>query len=144
MTVVAIKDGIVATDSAAHTARGLYVGTVRKIARSPEGHVIACSGTALSVAAMLHWVESGLVGSPGTDPEEYHALLVRPDGSVCEVGGDGLLVQVDAPFHASGSGRELAIAAMACGKSAEEAVQIACRWHGACGEPVQTLRLGGE
>lgn len=45
------------------------------------------------------------------------------------------------PFIAFGSGRDYAMAAMHLGKSAKEAVKIACLFDTTCGMGVDTLRL---
>jgi hypothetical protein len=49
--------------------------------------------------------------------------------------------QMDAPFYVAGSGGSLAMGAMAHGATAEEAVQIACKYDTKTCEPVHVLRV---
>jgi ATP-dependent protease HslVU (ClpYQ) peptidase subunit len=48
---------------------------------------------------------------------------------------------VEHGFWAFGSGRDFAIAAMACGKSAREAVEIACQFDTGCGLGVDVMQI---
>jgi len=55
---------------------------------------------------------------------------------------DGPL-HLEAPFFASGSGRFLAMGAMAAGASAEQALQIACDMDQGTSGPVHSFKVTG-
>lgn len=144
MTTIVYSQGILATDSAC-SAGGTMIGTLRKMARNAQGYLVATAGATLSCAAVMRWVEHGMdEPGPSIDDDEFSALLIRPDGTVCLLGGDGIQVPIDAPYHVLGSGRDIALGALAMGASAENAVQIACRFDTASREPVQVMRLVEE
>lgn len=142
MTTIAYRDGILCTDSACTSSQGILLGTVRKLGRAPDGSLIAAAGKSMACAVVVAWAESGMEGSPNVSDDDFGAILVRPDRTVHHLSGDGSTVQIDAPFHAEGSGYQIALGAMAAGASAEEAVQIACKLDGKSREPVQLIRLG--
>lgn len=50
-----------------------------------------------------------------------------------------MTMRVDSAFHAVGSGRDFAIAAMHYGKSAREAVELACLYDVSTGLPLTEI-----
>jgi len=54
---------------------------------------------------------------------------------------EGLFLPNARPYHAVGSGRDYALAAMYCGKTAEEAVHIAMKFDNGTGGSVDTWSL---
>lgn len=141
MTTIAIRGREIATDSAT-TLGTIVTGTVRKHA-AYKGYVVVAAGGMLACATVFQWVEGGMKsGALDVSDDDFSALLVHPDGAVFQLGGSGLQVPIHAPFYALGSGREIALGAMAAGADPERAVQIACRLDGASREPVHVMRLG--
>ena len=146
MTVIAIKDGIIAADS--RVMRGdVIVGTTIKIARGPYC-VAGATGAAGFTYAFLAWVRDGM------DPAK------RPMGKSVDNWTDtGVVVYsnypgrfhvydaadpphfIDADLFAIGIGSFEARGAMAAGISPCEAVDIACRFACQCGPPIMYLDL---
>lgn len=141
LTTIAYSRGVLAADSAS-TSNGILCGVVTKLARSPDGHIAAVAGSTLDCAAIRRWVAGGLIGETGVSGNDSSGLLIKPDGSVHLLGSDGALAPIEAEYHATGSGWQIALGAMAAGASAEEAVRIACRLDGGSCEPIHVMRLG--
>src|SRR3990172_4095652 len=144
MTTIAYRDGIVAADSqetwdteGGGVSKHKCVKLFRKQVRSeiegepPHDVIIATAGATFSGMVFVDWYGSGkeipdsLVH--GTEDEgDFDALILTPKGlfianRYCRP------VKIEDKFIAVGSGRTAAIAAMLCGKTAVEAVQIAMK-----------------
>lgn len=143
MTTFAYRDGVLAADSAACTNTGLRSGSVRKLFRGPRNTMVATAGGAGDCVAFERWFTGGQDGAWEAKDKDagFAALVVDGDGDVLCYGADGNAYRVDAPFFARGSGGELAMGAMAMGASAEEAIEIACRYDVWSGGPVQVERV---
>ena len=140
MTVIAIKDGVLACDSGVF-AGGCYAGSIAKAALTPGGGVVAGAGEAGAVAALLAAALRGEVVDKVA--EGTWCLRLEPDGTVLALDGphEGWF-RFDAPFAALGSGANVALGAMAAGASAERAVEIACEWAEGCRGPVRIFKAG--
>jgi hypothetical protein len=142
MTVIAIRDGIMAVDSnIAHD--GCVSGEVIKWRAVPDfrggGYVAGAGRAAKTAKAIEDFVNSG--AAPDADS---HLLHLKQDGSVatCE---DGIWYSFDAPFYAEGSGAFLAMAAMHAGATAKEACEIAVKMRPSeCGGTIHVLRVGDK
>lgn len=143
MTIVAYRNGILAADSAIY-AGSVYAGIMLKLARSPYGTIAGAAGRTGICVRFRKWIEGGLSGDfdPKSDESDFGAILAEPDAPVMRMQNDGVMVQIDGPFHAEGTGEGLALGAMAAGASAEEAVRIAIEYDAYCGGPISILRLG--
>jgi hypothetical protein len=77
------------------------------------------------------------------DGEGAHGLLVnRTTGEVFTLAGKNAVPRkIEEAFHATGSGRDYAVAAMALGKTAAEAVSLAARFDVFTGEPVDVVQV---
>lgn len=157
MTVIAYKDGVMAGDSAWSlcgedaTHDGLIVNSMNKLTRLRSGALYGGAGSSddrqlldllqdVSTAARMPDVRK----LRGTLQEGVHALLVLPDGSIWEVEtgeDDGGVMPVNRTWHAVGSGRALAMGAMAVGASARHACEVACDFNTYCRLPITTLKL---
>lgn len=145
MTTIAMRDGVIAADSGT-TAGGIYVGAMRKITRLADGRLLAATGSIGDGRAVDSWLNAG--GDPDKKPkiddDGYDALCLSPDGSAWRIDSSLTFFQLDAPFHAVGSGFELALGAMAHGATAAEAVKIACRLDTRSREPIHVEALDGR
>ena len=140
MTTIAFKDGVLAADS--HIAcGGLRSGTAQKIFEHGGG-AIAGAGAYAEFLRFKDWIVDGADPEKRPELKESDLIWIKPDGSVVEFEPTGQLAY-EAPFYALGSGRELAIGAMAAGASAEEAVRIAIDWSQGSGGEVQIALVGG-
>lgn len=146
MTVIAWDGQTLAADRQADC--GGMKHPVRKIFRVRDG--LAGTSGDLSVGMeMLAWYEAGAV------PEAYPANNRDPSqGSVLTVirmdGGRPMAFcyesspwpfRCEGPFMARGSGAPEATVAMACGKTAPEAVMLAQEFNATCGLGVDVLEF---
>lgn len=143
MTIICVRDGVMAVDSAV-SSNSSRVGTARKWCAVPDslgGGYAAASGS-LAPATEARRL---LVAGEALDPlkgsgEEFSVLHLRADGRVREF-DNGFWIEFDAPFYVLGSGSQVARGALAAGASAERAAEIACDLCDGCGGPVTVLRL---
>lgn len=156
MTVIAYKDNIMACDSCWATQEGLQEISLTKIRRLKSGGLLggAGEGDARDVELLLENVKSEKDLPLRSKLQElridWTGLLVLPDGSVWTVATSDTPDKKDAEvgvcqfnrgFASVGTGAELAIGAMAAGKSAYEAVKIVCDWDIHCRPPIHALRF---
>lgn len=143
MTTVALKDGVIAADRLI-TNRDIVVGLQKKlfVATGPGGpYVHASVGECGHDDAVGLWIARGMSLSEIPDIGEHgHAVVVWRAG--LRILTDGVMFEPgEAPFHAWGNGRDIALGAMAAGASAEEAVEIACRFDVYSRGPVDVIRI---
>lgn len=134
MTTIAYRDGVLAADSQV-TAGTTKVGRMTKCGRLPGGYRWAFCGSSQLLWTFVKWCQRALESNEphpwdGDAPQwsredDAAGILIHPDGAASEYEGRGWL-RVDAPFLAWGSGDKIAIGAMAAGKTAAEAVEVAC------------------
>jgi len=143
MTVIAWDGKTLAADKRGTVAGMAY--PVTKIYRA-RGHLVAFSGNAGHAAELLAWFElNGPHAAYPKRPEDEDAagmLVIDPKGRVLMYSPlSSLPVLIEAPFFARGAGRDYAMAAMHLGKSAREAVEIACVYDINCGNGVDVFTL---
>lgn len=143
MTTIAYRDGVLASDSRATSDNIITSAATRKIVKA--GRVLAAvCGTSAMGRDFLCWVERGCVGDMPSvvherNPEwSFWAFLSTPEGNflVQECG----MVRVHGDYFAMGTGRELALGAMAHGATAEEAVAAAIKHDNGSGGPIRSVR----
>lgn len=147
MTVIAYRDGVLATDSGQWQDQIIVSTSHQKIYRLPEGMLLAGCGRACDVASCVEWVRDGM--RPGERPakdedKRFGAFLI--DGR----NAPPLIIEWDfrpyratnAPFWAKGAHIEFMLGAMAAGSSAEEAVALAVKWGDSAEGAVQVARFG--
>lgn len=139
MTTIAYRDGVMAADSLS-TSDGIAMGTVAKAIRREDGAMCGAAGSTSLIRALLAWFENGEGGDkPDLKDNGAQALIIRPTGSTEWHDEFGFHV-ISAPFFAIGSGRDVALGAMAAGASAEEAVEHAIRFDINSGGPIVVVR----
>lgn len=145
MTVIA-WDGVMLAADKLGDAGGMR-RTATKIRRLSNGMLFASAGTASRSRAMMEWIA---LGAQKRDipafqlTEEYQdTFVVHPDGSVWVYTMSTLPFEMVNQFHAIGSGRAYAMAAMYLGCTAEKAVRVASEFDMYCGNGVDVLRLDG-
>lgn len=150
MTTIAYKDGVIASDSRAtydDWTKSKCVKLYRaksKIDPVKGDVIVATAGHSSASLLFLDWLEVG--GEPRlhdrgvNEMNEFECLIVHKSGVWI---GDRLcrLEVLEEEFWAAGSGRQAALAAMHCGKSAVEAVRIACRIDSFSGGRVVSMSL---
>lgn len=142
MTVIAWDGRTLAADKRV-SFQGLAL-TTTKITRA-NGCLVGLCGDGPSSQQMLEWFRAGAV------PEDLPAcqrsddwgslLVIRPNGAVHKYERGPYPLALEDRAVAIGSGRDFALAAMHCGKSAREAVEIACIYECGCGNGIDTLQL---
>lgn len=132
MTVIAWDGHALAADKQA-TDCGLG-RTVTKIHRIGDLLVSSC-GNCSHGRALIDWVRKGRVIAdfPKAGNDGRATLLVIENGRVKSYEEGPHPIELEDTFYACGSGRDYAMAALALGKTAVEAVQLACRFDTDCG-----------
>lgn len=137
MTTIAWDGKTLAADTLAH---GSAILKVHKLHRLSDGSMFGAAGSCQEVMAVRDWLNGG---EKPSDLENFEALIIRR--GVVEILGMRLMREpVLEPFWVIGSGSHLAIAAMALGKSAIDAVRLAARFDLYTGGPVEFMRLGKQ
>jgi ATP-dependent protease HslVU (ClpYQ) peptidase subunit len=148
MTTIAYKDGVLACDSA-WSEDSRIIGLITKIKRLDTGVLYGAAGAG-DDRALLTLLQK--VREPDDLPScddlwnihsDISALVVFPDQSVYLVytGSEDCGVMPLGEPAAVGSGKWLAIGAMEAGKSAVDAVKIACKRDCHSKGPVHSLAL---
>lgn len=143
MTVIAWDGKTLAADKQSTNCG--YASTVTKIYRVPGG-VVGLAGNAPHAMALLDWFMNGMKPEQWPKPfnDDYaSALFVAADGQIHKYAGDcgPFPERIESKSTAIGCGRDYALAAMYLGKSAFEAVQVACALDVSCGQGIDTLTL---
>lgn len=110
----------------------------------PREHILGICGDVYAAMVFVNWYGSGKprteIFDYMTEDEEF-GILVWTGKKLYEVNRLCTFVEVEDRFHAIGSGAAYALGAMACGKTAPEAVRIACRYDGYSGLPIVSMQL---
>jgi len=125
MTTIAWDGHTIAADSAA--SAGNRTVSVCKLWKLSDGRVVGGAGTLADVIAAVDWLASGSQKKlkPAVDADSS-LLVVTPQGRCFEYGSDLRPIELLDTHTAIGSGSDYALGAMAAGKTAEQAVAIAC------------------
>jgi ATP-dependent protease HslVU (ClpYQ) peptidase subunit len=103
-----------------------------------NGHLVGCAGSAAQNRAFIEWF--GNQSKPFPEFGDSHALVIRPDGTAWFYEGSNSPLQICGKA-AIGSGGDFALAAMATGANAIEAVKIAEQLDIYCGGEIKSLKL---
>lgn len=143
MTVIAYDGKTISADKRA--TNGGLCRTVTKLYRLTDGSVAAFAGGLANGTEMKAWLEAG------ADPEKFpESQKSKDDWNTFIHHKNGLLMVYETSpqpllfedrLFASGSGRDFALAAMHCGRSTAEAVEIASLFENGCGNGVDTLEI---
>lgn len=134
MTTIAWDGKTLAADK--QMTNGTLRGQTTKI-RRVGGEVLAWTGDQDSGEALAAWYEAGADParwpSCQKDKDAWARLIVARPAGVFTYEREPVAVRIENPFFAWGSGRDFAIAAMHCGRSACEAVELASLYDTASG-----------
>ncbi len=152
MSIVAVRDGVIAADSGCHGA-GLKT-SMRKLLRQ-KNVAIGWAGNWVDGKAFADWYFAGadLEKPPARHNREgsgqqvdFVALVLRPEG--WEYWFEWLIPETSRdilePFYAIGTGAQAAMAAMHMGASAVEAVEVTCAVADGCALPAVHEVIGAE
>jgi hypothetical protein len=104
----------------------MVAGYVNKLVKTSVG-VAGIAGIAVAERAFIEFLETGKKPDGSDDLDDFTALVLKPDGTVDLYCAFNVIQTTKSDFPvAIGSGSEIAVGAMMAGKTAEEAVAIAC------------------
>lgn len=116
-----------------------------KVRRLKDGGLVGSCGSLSDILKVHRWAESGFSAKDrpdfGDNEAEFESLVVRGDGATFILDENLELMQFEDDFLAIGSGGTYATAAMACGKSVVEAVELAARFDPGTGGPVDVFHV---
>ena len=145
MTTIAVRDGVMAADTLGNV--GGRICKSKKLFRLADGGVVGFSGVWTDGKLFVDWYNSGANRDEapnwriqGDEKVDFDALVLLPTGFY-QWSYDLIADEMFDEFWAIGSGAAAAMAAMACGKTAEEAVYIAQEVDMYTGGDVETMRL---
>lgn len=142
MSIIAWDGRTIAADKQATNNGFRHVTT--KLHRSRCGvFVFAYTGDQDSAEGVRHWFEEGADADKypayQNDEKRWARLIVLTEQSMCIYERTPYPLAVEDSFMAWGAGRDYAIGALACGKSAREAVEVACRFDISCGMGIDEI-----
>lgn len=143
MTCIAWDGKTLAADK--RSCENGIIGTVTKIHRV-NGSLVGGSGANAFISQMIQWVRDGrkVKDFPDAqrDKDDWQPfLLIETDGRIAFYDRTPYPTWFEQQHYAIGSGRELARAAMYLGKTAREAVEVACALDCGCGNGIDVLEL---
>jgi len=145
MTTIVYRDGVMAADSRAYKDRYTSLGVKMKIRRLRNGTLVGCSTSNNGMPeAVTAWYDEGMPNGPKglqdlfsmTEKPGFELIAVDRDGIATYIDGTCLPTSAKAPYHAIGSGDGYALGAMAAGKTAPQAVLIACQFDCLSAPPI--------
>lgn len=144
MTVIA-WDGLIMAGDKRTNFGGLHA-TTTKVHRLPDGSLAGCAGNTAQIAEMVHWLAQGadvgkIPASQRDAKECVSMLVVYPNGHLWQYENTPYPIRIENKFWAIGSGRDFAMAAMRLGRSALDAVALACELDMNCGNGIDALTL---
>lgn len=149
MTTIAYRNGILAADTGVYS-NGFCEARVSKIRKLTTG-IVGSSGNAAHFQAFWIWINAGCTEQyvPKLDKEDsFDGVYIQLSSSGPEITiYDRFMVGISVhstEFYALGTGREIAMGAMAMGAAPAEAIRIACRFDTHSIEPIETVSLSED
>lgn len=131
MTTIAWDGRTLCADRQLTTSGVRYETT--KAHRLKDGSLFASCGTLENNVAVRQWLNGG-DDKPSIDKDDdFDGVLIKPDGTAWMLNKKLHLIAIESPYFSTGSGRDFALLAMKLGKTAREAVELACEldiWSG--------------
>ena len=119
-------------------------GRVYEDLRRLDAGLVGIDGVLCGGLELVEWIKAG--ADPKTLPDRQkdqerrgQAFLVTPDRRILRYEDGPYPFAVEEKFFAAGSGRDYALTAMYLGKTAREAVEIACHFDNGCGNGIDEL-----
>ncbi len=138
MTTIAYDGKVLAVDSQT-SANDMRIGSAQKIIHLADGRLLAFAGSCSCVPEIVSWLNGG--EKPTLfENESADGIIVSLDGSAVEINKNLRMYPACVPWS-GGSGWIIALVAMRCGKTAFEAIEIACEMDNGSGLPVRHVTL---
>lgn len=138
MTTICYRAPHIAGDSLAWE-ENTCVGTMQKCGQMADGSLWGFAGSVGALSRVRLWLDYPMGDPPELD-EHTTIMIVQRSGLVRIWEKEGW-VDLEAPFHAAGTGSDIARGAMAFGATAEQAVKIACDFDAFTGGAVGVFTL---
>lgn len=149
MTII-VWDGktLVADKQATEGSVLQTVTKIRKITSGKQkGWLIGAAGATAQCNMMMGWFEAG--ANPNNFPHSLqkedgfaaHMVAISPEGVVHKYEFVPFPIIFEDQFYAAGTGRDLAIGALAMGADAKTACEIACTYSTDCGVGMDIINL---
>jgi ATP-dependent protease HslVU (ClpYQ) peptidase subunit len=141
VTTIAYKAGVFAADTQVTCGDGSKL-IVHKIKKLDDGSHYAMAGDTSAILRVERWMQRGMPTRPRpriNKETDCDMLLVKADGSAWLLNDGFDFEKVDNAFIAIGSGAPYAMAAMACGRNAVQAVKVAARFDVNTSGPVDSV-----
>lgn len=124
MTTIAVRDGVMASDSMILDGKNRMTG--QKIYRLADGRFVGCAGDCSAAEMFVRFLNGGeSFQLSDKERKDFCALVLKKDGTVDSWDDERIGWRVLDKFCAIGSGNEAACAAMHMGADAVKAVAIA-------------------
>lgn len=142
MTIVAYKNGIIASDSKA-SWDDLHLFNCKKVVKAPDGTIGGGAGHVVWINSFNDWILSNRKQSWDYFNKDSSGLFITTDRQVYIVDSGGIMpAMLLNDCIAIGSGKSIALGAMDANATAEEAVRIAIIREDGCAGLVYTEELG--
>jgi ATP-dependent protease HslVU (ClpYQ) peptidase subunit len=139
MTTIAVKDGVMVSDSQITCGNRVDNISYKKI-HNINGNLVGLSGSVKSCLKFIDWFQATqdmaevkancpnvqVIDPPEIQEEDFCALVLDTQGNLFEYVGC-IPLSIDEGIGSIGSGSNFSLAAMRAGASAKEAVEIACK-----------------
>jgi hypothetical protein len=143
VTTIIYANGVLAGDTL-QVSQGTRVGRRVKVGKAKDGSLVASAGNASYGIKLQRWATEDGYGEPPLPPnEDSMGLYISNTGLIAHIEDEGLAF-TDTEVIAIGSGRDIALGAVAAGASAIEAVRIASTLDVSTGTEVVSVRLGDD
>lgn len=144
MTVIAYRNGLLASDSLVGDHDGNKYGACSKV-KKVKGWLLGAAGDFDATEAFMQKFDPENIKrklftafyTGGLHVEEFEAIAVSPSGKIYEVSAIGVFGQIKAEYYAIGCGALIAFGAMAHGAGARGAVKAAIKHSVGCGGRIQ-------
>lgn len=141
MTTIAWDGRVLAADSQCEI--GSLKFRTRKIGRLKDGRLYGFAGDADYGLAVVAYLNGETEKPEHEDKDDWSSfMLIDLEQHIFRLERRFMPIEILEDFHAIGSGRDFAIAAMYLGKSAVEAVKIAALFDSSTGNEVDFIELG--
>jgi hypothetical protein len=138
LTTIAFDGKTLAADSLVLSGN-LKFGYQDKIYKLKDGRYLATAGDICVIPSVIAWLNGG--EKPILPVESnFIAILLGKKGQFFEIDKDLLIYPACIPW-VGGSGDTIALTAMHCGKTAFEAVEIACKLDHCSGGEIKQIQI---
>jgi len=158
MTTVAYKAGVMASDSRCTDDAGVYIGRTPKMYRLANGALLGTAGDA-DARCVIELLNKSTAKKLPARKElaalevDFRGILAFQNGAVfyvdiyvweigeasCQWGAQ--VYEVEEGVAAIGSGEQFALGAMRAGKSAKDALSVACHFDSFSSPPIKVVKV---